>query len=65
MYYLTNVNLIIRQGVTDDVELEHAESLGKLLHSQGIAYKKHLGFLNVVPNASVTTTKYNHILFIL
>lgn len=26
-HHLTDVNLIIRQGVTDDVELEHAESL--------------------------------------
>ena len=38
--YLTNVNLIICQGVTDEVELERTESLGKLLNCHRIAYKK-------------------------
>lgn len=35
---LTNVNLIIGQGVTDEVELEHAEGLRKLLQCHRIAY---------------------------
>lgn len=33
-FHLTNIDLIICQGVTNEVKLERTESLGKLLHSQ-------------------------------
>lgn len=41
---LTDVYLIIRQGVTNEVELERAESLGKLLHCHRVACKKKKRF---------------------
>lgn len=40
MCFLTDINFIISQGVSDDVELEYAESLRELLDRHRIAYLK-------------------------
>lgn len=40
LYYLTNVYLIICQGVADESKLETAESLRKPLHCHRISYKR-------------------------
>lgn len=40
LHHFTNVNLIIGQGVTDDVELERAECLGELLDGHRVACNK-------------------------
>lgn len=38
--HFTDVDFIVRQGVTDDVELEHAERLRELLHGHGVAWNQ-------------------------
>lgn len=38
--YFTYVDFIVRQGVTDDVELERAERLRELLNGHGVAWNK-------------------------